>query len=86
MERYEFVQIEKRSLLEYIALTENLPRDHDKQVQELSDIRALTDIVNETWQQKLDRLADLILEQPIEGDRTYCKGLIKAYNIMKGAI
>ena len=55
MKEHEYVQIEKRSLLEYIALTENLTRDHDKQVQELSDIRALTDIVNETWQQKLDR-------------------------------
>ena len=82
----EFVTVEKRSLLEYIALTEKLIRDHDKQVQELSDIRALADIVNETWNVRLDALADLILEQPIQADRTYCNALVKAYGIMKGAI
>ena len=78
--------MDKHSLLEYIALTEKLTRDHDKQVQELSDIRALADIVNETWQVKLDSLADLILEQPVTGDRTYCNALVKAYNIMKGSM
>ena len=76
----------KQDLINYVDNVNRLIQDHDKQTQELSDIRVLTDIVNETWQQKLDRLADLILEQPIDGDRTYCKGLIKAYNIMKGAI
>ena len=82
----EIVLIDKRSLLEYIALAEELTRDHDKQVQELSDIRALADIVNETWNVRLDALADLILEQPIQADRTYCNALVKAYGIMKGAI
>ena len=80
----EYVQVPKRNLIEYVNKVNALIEDHDKQTQELSDIRALADIVNETWQVRLDALADLILDRnPIEQD-LYERGLIKAYEIMKG--
>ena len=80
----EYVQVPKRDLIEYVNKVNALIEDHDKQTQELSDIRALADIVNETWQVRLDALADLILDRnPIEQD-LYERGLIKAYEIMKG--
>ena len=74
----------KRDLISYVDKVNALIQDHDKQTQELSDIRALADIVNETWQVKLDKLADLILDRnPLLND-LYEQGLIKAYEIMKG--
>ena len=74
----------KRDLISYVDKVNALIQDHDKQTQELSDIRALADIVNETWQVKLDKLADLILDRnPVLND-LYEQGLIKAYEIMKG--
>ena len=80
----EYVQVPKRNLIEYVNKVNALIEDHDKQTQELSDIRALADIVNETWQVRLDALADLILDRnPVEQD-LYERGLIKAYEIMKG--
>jgi hypothetical protein len=70
--------------MNYVDRVNLLIQDHDKQTQELSDIRALADIVNETWQVKLDALADLILDRnPLLNDR-YEQGLMKAYEIMKG--
>ena len=80
----EWVQVPKRDLISYVDKVNALIQDHDKQTQELSDIRALADIVNETWQVKLDKLADLILDRnPVLND-LYEQGLIKAYEIMKG--
>lgn len=52
----------KSDLVQYVARVNALIQDHDKQTQELSDIRALADIVNETWQTRLDLLADYILD------------------------
>ena len=78
----EWVQVPKRDLVSYVDKVNALIQDHDKQTQELSDIRALADIVNETWQVKLDALADLILDRnPVLND-LYEQGLIKAYEIM----
>lgn len=80
----EYVQVPKQDLMNYVDRVNLLIQDHDKQTQELSDIRALADIVNETWQVKLDALADLILDRnPLLNDR-YEQGLMKAYEIMKG--
>ena len=80
----EWVQVPKRDLISYVDKVNALIQDHDKQTQELSDIRALADIVNETWQVKLDALADLILDRnPVLND-LFEQGLIKAYEIMKG--
>lgn len=80
----EYVQLPKQDLLNYVERVNLLIQDHDKQTQELKDIRAIADIVNETWQVKLDALADLILDgDPVANDR-YEQGLMKAYEIMKG--
>lgn len=74
----------KHDLIQYVERVNMLIQDHDKQTQELSDIRALADIVNETWQTRLDALADLILDRdPVLYDE-YEQGLMKAYDIMKG--
>lgn len=74
----------KSDLVQYVARVNRLIEDHDKQVQELSDIRALADIVNETWQSRLDLLADYILDLNLKETSTYERGLMKAYEIMKG--
>ena len=74
----------KSDLVQYVARVNALIQDHDKQTQELSDIRALADIVNETWQTRLDALADYILDLNPEESSTYERGLMKAYEIMKG--
>jgi hypothetical protein len=80
----DYVQVPKQDLIQYVERVNLLIQDHDKQTQELSDIRALADIVNETWQVRLDALADLILDRdPILND-LYEQGLMKAYEIMKG--
>jgi hypothetical protein len=80
----EYVQLPKQDLLNYVDRVNLLIQDHDKQTQELKDIRAIADIVNKTWQVKLDALADLILDRdPIAND-LYEQGLMKAYEIMKG--
>jgi hypothetical protein len=80
----DYVQVPKQDLIQYVDKVNRLIQDHDKQTQELSDIRALADIINETWQVRLDALADLILDRnPLLNDR-YEQGLMKAYEIMKG--
>ena len=80
----DYVQVPKKDLIQYVERVNLLIQDHDKQTQELSDIRALADIVNETWQVRLDALADLILDRdPLLND-LYEQGLMKAYEIMKG--
>ena len=75
----------KSDLVQYVARVNRLIEDHDKQTQELSDIRALADIVNETWQTRLDALADYILDLNPKETSTYERGLMKAYDIMKGS-
>ena len=74
----------KQDLINYVDKVNRLIQDHDKQTQELSDIRVLTDIVNETWQSRLDLLADYILDLNPKETSTYERGLMKAYEIMKG--
>jgi hypothetical protein len=80
----EYIQVPKRDLIGYVERVNRLIQDHDKQTQELSDIRALADIVNETWQSRLDLLADYILDLNPKETSTYERGLMKAYEIMKG--
>ena len=81
----DYVQVPKSDLVQYVARVNRLIEDHDKQTQELSDIRALADIVNETWQTRLDALADYILDLNPKKTSTYERGLMKAYEIMKGS-
>ena len=70
--------------MNYVDRVNLLIQDHDKQTQELSDIRALADIVNETWQTRLDKLADYILDMNPIGASELEQGLMLAYDIMKG--
>jgi hypothetical protein len=70
--------------MQYVDKVNLLIQDHDKQTQELSDIRALADIVNETWQERLDRLADYILDLDPLNTTELEQGLMLAYDIMKG--
>jgi hypothetical protein len=80
----EYIQLPKRDLFEYVERVNLLIEDHDKQTQELSDIRSLADIVNETWQTRLDRLADYILDLDPKTATELEQGLMLAYDIMKG--
>jgi hypothetical protein len=80
----EYVQLPKEDLVQYVDKVNLLIQDHDKQTQELSDIRALADIVNETWQERLDRLADYILDLDPLNTSELEQGLMLAYDIMKG--
>jgi hypothetical protein len=81
----DYVQVPKTDLINYVDKVNRLIQDHDKQTQELNDIRALADIVNETWQTRLDLLADYILDLDPKQTSTYERGLMKAYDIMKGS-
>ena len=80
----EYVTVPKCDLIGYVERVNLLIQDHDKQTQELSDIRALADIVNETWQERLDRLADYILDLDLSKASELEQGLMLAYDIMKG--
>jgi hypothetical protein len=80
----EYVQLPKEDLVQYVDKVNLLIQDHDKQTQELSDIRALADIVNETWQTRLDKLADYILDLEPLNTSELEQGLMLAYDIMKG--
>ena len=80
----DYVRVLKRDLVEYVDMVNALIQDHDKQVQELSDIRALADIVNETWQTRLDRLADYIVDLDPKSKNEFEQGLMMAYEVMKG--
>jgi DNA primase len=80
----DYVQVRKSDLIEYVNEVNALIQDHDKQTQELSDIRSLADIVNETWQTRLDRLADYILDLDPKSKSDFEQGLMMAYEVMKG--
>lgn len=74
----------KQDLINYVDRVNLLIQDHDKQTQELNDIRALAGIVEATWQERLELLADHILDLDPKVTSTYERGLMKAYEIMKG--
>ena len=78
----EFVQVDKASLLEYIAYVEYLNEDHTKLRDRLKDTREVSKILEATYQARIDKLLDLILEQPNRSD--YYKGLRDAYELMQG--
>lgn len=80
----DYVQVPKQDLINYVDRVNLLIQDHDKQTQELSDIRALAGIVEATWQERLELLADHILDLDPKETSTYERGLMKAYEIMKG--
>ena len=79
----EWVQVQKEQLLEYIGYAEALHADHSRLQQIVNDAKELADIVEETYAQRLDKLMDEMLE-PSNKSR-YFEGMMRAYNIMKGA-
>jgi hypothetical protein len=78
----EFVQVDKASLLEYIAYVEYLNEDHTKIRQRLKDTEEIAKMLEATYKARIDKLLDLILEQPNRSD--YYKGLHAAYELLKG--
>jgi uncharacterized membrane protein YgaE (UPF0421/DUF939 family) len=78
----ELVTVEKTQLLEYIAYTDRMLEKLKKETQKNKDAKQLADIVEETYQARLDLLADEILNS-IQDDKHY-KGLMRAYQIMQG--
>lgn len=49
------------------------------------DMATLADLIENDWLTKLDKLTDLILDQPAEPFDQFTKGLMTAYHIMRGA-
>lgn len=80
----EWVQVPKEHLLEYISYTEALSADHTKLQQQIKDSKELADIIEETWQQRLDKLTDEMLEPSNKSQ--YFNGMMRAYHIMRGAL
>lgn len=78
----EFVQVDKASLLEYIAYVEYLSEDHTKLKDKLKDTEAISKMLEATYQTRIDRLLDLILECERRDD--YYRGLHSAYAVMMG--
>ena len=78
----EFVQVDRTSLLEYIAYVEHLNEDHTRLQQQNKDLKEVSKILEATYNSRIDKLLDLILEQPNRAD--YYKGLQAAYNIIMG--
>ena len=78
----EFVQVDKASLLEYIAYVEYLNEDHTKIKQKLKDTEELSKMLEATYEARIDKLLDLILECPARND--YYRGLHTAYELMQG--
>lgn len=78
----EFVQVDKASLLEYIGYVEYLNADHTKLRDRLKDTEEISKMLEATYQARIDKLLDLILDCTKRDD--YYKGLHKAYELLKG--
>ena len=81
----EVVVITKQLLDEYIDQVETLISHHGKMTGMYHDAIALSRIIEETWQSRLDILTDKILDLN-QADTRYERGLIDAYNIMKAHV
>lgn len=77
----EFVQVEKASLLEYVAYVEALLDDHTKLTKRLKDTEEILRIIEKTTDDRIGKILDLILDQTNRS--RYYEGLTDAYNIMK---
>jgi hypothetical protein len=49
------------------------------------DMAELADLIENDWLHKLDKLTDTILDQPGNEFNQFTKGLMTAYDIMRGA-
>lgn len=80
----ELVQVDKASLLEYIAYVEQLSADHTKISQRLKDTEQISKMLEATYETRIDRLLDELLN--CTNRSQYYQGLHKAYEIMKGRV
>lgn len=78
----EFVQVDKASLLEYVAYVEALIADHNKVTQRLRDTEQISKILEKTYEERIDKILDKLLDQTNRSQ--YYAGLYDAYEIMKG--
>lgn len=74
--------MDRASLLEYIAYVEHLNEDHTKIRQKLRDTEELSKMLEATYNARIDKLLDLILECDKRDD--YYRGLHAAYALLKG--
>ena len=76
----------KRSLLdEYVDQVQVLIDHHGKISGMYHDAIALSRIIEETWNDRVDKLTDKILDLQ-QADTQYERGLIDAYNIIKAHV
>ena len=78
----EWVQVERNKLIEYVQMVETLNEDHTRLQHQNEEIIELARILEKTYQVRFDKLTDQILDQTNRSQ--YHKGLMDAYNIMKG--
>jgi len=78
----EFVQVDKASLLEYVAYVEALIDDHNKVTQRLRDTEQISKILEKTYEERIDKILNKLLDQTNRSQ--YYAGLHDAYEIMKG--
>lgn len=78
----EWVQVERKKLIEYVQMVEELNADHTRLQEQNKEITELAGILEKTYSVRFDKLTDQILDQSNRSQ--YHKGLMDAYNIMKG--
>jgi len=79
----EYVQVRHAELIDYINHVEHLSKDHTELQEQVKDAKELASIIEQTYQTRLERLIDLVLEiHP--ADLRYQQGLTYAYNVMAG--
>jgi hypothetical protein len=79
----EWVQVKRIQLLEYVHMVETLDKDHTRLMQQVSDANELAAVIDATWQARLDKLTDVVLDLH-PSRHTFEAGLLRAYNIMAG--
>lgn len=80
----EFVQVIKEDLLTYISYVEQLSAHHDQLEQNHKDLLDVVAIDQASTQVRQQALLDHILDN--NSNKDYAKGLIDAYNIIRGGV
>jgi hypothetical protein len=80
----EFVQVERTKLLEYVHYVEQLIEDHTKMCIKYDEHKQIAGIIDRTYTHRLDELLDAVLDQ--NPDTDFSRGMLRAYNILKGRV
>jgi hypothetical protein len=80
----EFVQVERAKLLEYVHYVEQLIEDHNKLSIKYDEHKQIAGIIDKTYTLRLDALLDAVLDQ--NPDTDFSRGMLRAYNILKGRV